>query len=144
MKRCLLLPVLVLAACSSEKSMIVLSFGATSPGFESVREGTNDGFAVGGPGPDNPFGSVTIYADGRNIDTLEFGGSMRTLASGGTPPKKIRFEGETVMETFYGISRLDAEYNGILLKKGKLEPGDINLQLSWNEEKQTYSVKATE
>ena len=140
MKIVLLLSILALAACSSEKEKIILSFGATSEGFDSVTEGTNDSFAVGGPGPDNPFGTVSIFADGKEIDTLEFGGAMRILGSASSPPEQISFEGTTTMDTYFGVSRLDEEFRGILLKKGELEAGDINTTLNWNPDIKTYEV----
>lgn len=131
---------LVLVACTPKKENLILLFGSTSDSFESVREGTNDSFEVGGPGPENPYGAVTISADGIKIDTLEWGGSMRSLGSVESPPKEISFTGNTTVDTYYGISKLDEEFRGILLKKGKLEAGEINTTLNWNPTTETYEV----
>jgi hypothetical protein len=140
MKTLLLLSMLALVACTPKKESLILSFGSTSDSFESVREGTNDSFEVGGPGPENPYGTVTITADGIKIDTLEWGGSMRALGSMELPPKEISFTGNTTVDTYYGISKLDETYKGILLKKGKLEAGEINHMLNWNSNAETYEV----
>ena len=128
------------AACSPKRENIVLLIGADSIEFEEAREGTEDSFGVGGPLPEEPYGEVTIYADDQKIDTFTWGGSMRTLNEKGNPPSKISFVGEIQQKIYYGISQLDDEYRGILLKKGMIETGGVTLTLHWNPNTQTYET----
>ena len=122
--------------------MVYFLVGATSMGYDEAVEGEAASFAVGGPGPDEPYGKVSILADGKEKASFEWGGSTSQVGSAANPPAVLELKGKTDKLLYFGVMRLNPMTGeGLLLRKGKIEPGEVSVSLTWDETDQTYKLE---
>lgn len=122
--------------------MVYFLVGATSMGYDDAVEGESASFAVGGPGPDEPYGKVSILADGKEKASFGWGGSTSQVGSAVEPPSLLELKGKTDRPLYFGVMRLNPMTGeGLLLRKGKVEPGEVSVSLVWDGASQAYKIK---
>mgnify|MGYP005856641607 CR=1 FL=1 len=142
---CLLIGALVLTAACEKKEktpdLVYFLIGATSMGYEESVVGEASSFAVGGPDEADSYGRVVILADGKEKASSGWGGSSSLIGSISNPPQKIELKGNSDRALYFGIMRLNPiTGKSLLLEKGTVQRGAIDVVVSWDEGAQTYTT----
>ena len=137
-----LISILILSGCDSQsKNRIYVLIGTESPEFESAIEGVATQCIVTGPGPDEPYGEVTIKADGKEKGKSQWGGSVCEVGASASPPSVIELHAKTLVPLYFGVIDMHADTGeGILLKKGVIYPKDDPVIIRRNQTTLTYEV----
>ena len=132
-----------LVGCEKKNpDLVYFLVGATSMGYDEAVEGEAASFAVGGPGPDEPYGKVTILADGKEKASFEWGGSSSEVGRMSNPPSTLELKGKTSQPLYFGVMSLNpTSGEGLLLKKGKIGTGEVLVSLVWDKANQSYESK---